>query len=91
MESSLNGDVGSYTFAKTLEYKAKQNIKKNVTVIPPAEYQERFVKAIDSYFVACPGKLVGMHKWRIDSLLFVDKWSNPGPEYAHPSTLPSVL
>jgi len=54
----LNGDVGSYTFAKTLEYKAKQNIKKDVTVIPPVEYQERFVKAIDTYFVACPGKLV---------------------------------
>jgi len=48
--------IGSYTFAKTLEYKAKQNIKKDVTVIPPAEYQERFVKAIETYFVACPDK-----------------------------------
>lgn len=47
--------IGSYTFAKTLEYKAKQNIKKNVTVIPPNEYRDRFVKAINSYFVACPG------------------------------------
>ena len=87
----LNEGVGSYTFSKTLEYKAKQNIKKDVTVVPPAEYQERFVKAIDTYFVACPGKLVRMHVWRVDSLLFVDKWSNPEPAYSLPSTLPSVL
>jgi 1-phosphatidylinositol-3-phosphate 5-kinase len=57
----LNRGKGSYTFAKTLEYKAKQNIKKDVTVIPPAEYQERFVKAIETYFVACPGEFVVMH------------------------------
>ncbi|KAF9032399.1 hypothetical protein BJ165DRAFT_1410851 [Panaeolus papilionaceus] len=50
--------IGSYTFAKTLEYKAKQNLQggKEVTVIPPAEYRERFVNAMDGYFVACPGK-----------------------------------
>lgn len=48
--------IGSYTFAKTLEYKAKQNIRKEVTVIPPNEYRDRFVKAINSYFVACPDK-----------------------------------
>jgi len=49
--------AGSYTFAKTLEYKAKQglNAGKDVTVIPPAEYQERFVSALDGYFLACPG------------------------------------
>lgn len=49
--------IGSYTFAKTLEYKAKQGLNsgKEVTVIPPAEYQERFVNALDGYFVACPG------------------------------------
>jgi len=50
--------IGSYTFAKTLEYKAKQNIKKHVTVVPPNEYRDRFVKAINSYFVACPGMWV---------------------------------
>ena len=52
--------TGSYTFAKTLEYKAKQNLQhgKEVTVIPPHEYQERFVNAMDMYFVACPGKAV---------------------------------
>jgi hypothetical protein len=50
--------VGSYTFAKTLEYKAKQNLKsgKEVTVIPPNEYQARFVNAMDGYFLACPGR-----------------------------------
>jgi 1-phosphatidylinositol-3-phosphate 5-kinase len=55
--------IGSYTFAKTLEYKAKQGLavgaglasggikdkekEKEVTVIPPEEYQERFVNAMD--------------------------------------------
>ncbi|KAG7092023.1 hypothetical protein E1B28_008405 [Marasmius oreades] len=55
--------IGSYTFAKTLEYKAKQGLGaggKEVTVIPPAEYQERFVSALERYFLACP-----------------DKWSKP--------------
>ncbi|EJD38332.1 hypothetical protein AURDEDRAFT_116536 [Auricularia subglabra TFB-10046 SS5] len=56
--------IGSYSFAKTLEYKAKQGLNNNlivgsnkeVTVIPPAEYRDRFVKAIDGYFLACPDK-----------------------------------
>lgn len=49
--------TGSYTFAKTLEYKAKQGLNsgKEVTVVPPHEYQERFLNAMDNYFVACPG------------------------------------
>ena len=53
--------VGSYTFAKTLEYKAKQglNAGKEVTVVPPHEYQERFVSAMDEYFLPCPG-MIGM-------------------------------
>lgn len=51
--------TGSYTFAKTLEYKAKHGLKpdKDITVIPPAEYQERFVNALEGYFLACPGTL----------------------------------
>jgi len=51
---------GSYTFAKTLEYKAKHNLHsgKDVTVIPPAEYQEGFVNALENYFLACPGELL---------------------------------
>ena len=50
---------GSYTFAKTLEYKAKQGLQsgKEVTVIPPAEYRDRFVSGLEGYFIACPGQL----------------------------------
>ena len=50
--------IGSYTFAKTLEYKAKQGLardSKEVTVIPPDEYRDRFIKMLDGYFLACPG------------------------------------
>ena len=49
--------IGSYTFSKTLEYKAKGLSKegKDITVVPPHEYQERLVSALDSYFMACPG------------------------------------
>ncbi|KAF7303780.1 hypothetical protein MIND_00607600 [Mycena indigotica] len=73
--------IGSYTFAKTLEYKAKQGLNsgtgKEVTVIPPAEYQERFVSALEGYFVACP-----------------DKWTRPTDDSKpidDPDMLPSVL
>lgn len=71
--------IGSYTFAKTLEYKAKQglNAGKEVTVVPPHEYQERFVGAMDDYFLACP-----------------DKWSRPLDDTNVPHDcrqLPSVL
>ncbi len=56
--------IGSYTFAKTLEYKAKGlsgKEGKNITVVPPHEYQERFVSALDSYFMACPGAYAYAH------------------------------
>ncbi|THG96523.1 hypothetical protein EW026_g5325 [Hermanssonia centrifuga] len=71
--------IGSYTFAKTLEYKAKQGLNsgKEVTVVPPNEYQERFINAMDDYFVACP-----------------DKWSRPLDDTKIPGDyqqLPSVL
>ncbi|KAF9445443.1 hypothetical protein P691DRAFT_710328 [Macrolepiota fuliginosa MF-IS2] len=71
--------IGSYTFAKTLEYKAKHNLHsgKDVTVIPPTEYQDRFVNALEDYFLACP-----------------DKWSKPLDEtktVSDPFLLPSVL
>ncbi|KAI0314043.1 hypothetical protein OF83DRAFT_1138748, partial [Amylostereum chailletii] len=73
--------IGSYTFAKTLEYKAKQGFSgkegKQVTVMPPNEYQERFVTALDGYFLACP-----------------DKWTKPPDDkkasYDY-TELPSVL
>ncbi|RDB21822.1 hypothetical protein Hypma_010794 [Hypsizygus marmoreus] len=71
--------IGSYTFAKTLEYKAKHGLNsgKEITVIPPAEYQERFVSALEGYFLACP-----------------DKWSKPLDDSKitdDPNLLPSVL
>ncbi|KAF8968465.1 hypothetical protein BDZ97DRAFT_1902851 [Flammula alnicola] len=71
--------IGSYTFAKTIEYKAKQGLQsgKEVTVMPPTEYQERFVSALEGYFVACP-----------------DKWSKPLDDsriISDPNLLPSVL
>ncbi|CAE6459289.1 unnamed protein product [Rhizoctonia solani] len=71
--------IGSYTFAKTLENKAKSNLQsgREVTVVPPAEYQDRFVKAMERYFLACP-----------------DKWSKPPPsipDVYDPAQLPSVL
>ncbi|KAF8797636.1 hypothetical protein BYT27DRAFT_7265512 [Phlegmacium glaucopus] len=71
--------IGSYTFAKTLEYKAKQGLQsgKEVTVVPPAEYRDRFVSALEGYFIACP-----------------DKWSKPLDEakiISDPNLLPSVL
>ncbi|KAH9895675.1 hypothetical protein C8Q73DRAFT_644565 [Cubamyces lactineus] len=79
MVCGLVDTIGSYTFAKTLEYKAKQglNAGKEVTVVPPHEYQERFVSAMDDYFLACP-----------------DKWSKPLDNTLVPSDcsdLPSVL
>ncbi|KAK0200124.1 hypothetical protein DFS33DRAFT_1266976 [Desarmillaria ectypa] len=56
--------IGLYTFAKTIESKAKQNLpgreKGEVTVIPPKEYEERFVKAVDRYFVRCPDRSVAL-------------------------------
>jgi len=50
--------IGSYNVAKTLEYTAKQSLKsgKDVTVMPPAEYEARFVSAMESYLIACPDK-----------------------------------
>ncbi|KAG9019242.1 hypothetical protein FRB90_004804 [Tulasnella sp. 427] len=73
--------IGSYTFAKTLEYKAKQGLTggsgREITVVPPNEYQERFVTAMEGYFVACP-----------------DKWGKgpePTDEQRETIELPSVL
>ncbi|KIY49694.1 hypothetical protein FISHEDRAFT_40949 [Fistulina hepatica ATCC 64428] len=76
---ALVDTIGVYTFAKTLEYKAKQGLAtggKDITVVPPAEYQERFVNAMDKYFVACPDK------W----------WRPPDDKFAGDvDSLPSVL
>jgi 1-phosphatidylinositol-3-phosphate 5-kinase len=92
--------IGSYTFAKTLEYKAKGlsgKEGKNITVVPPHEYQERFVSALDSYFVACPGACA-CGKWfaltGTYSFFNSDKWTKPVDETKlihDPALLPSVL
>jgi len=64
LSPNQGASTGSYTFAKTLEYKAKHGLQsgtgKEVTVLPPTEYQERFVKALEGYFVACPGKALSL-------------------------------
>ncbi|KAJ3539164.1 hypothetical protein NMY22_g4858 [Coprinellus aureogranulatus] len=64
--------IGSYTFAKTIEYKAKHGLQsgnKEVTVMPPADYQERFVRALDGYFVACPGTFCSKNQYVIHAFL----------------------
>ena len=91
--------IGSYTFAKTLEYKAKGLSKegKDITVVPPHEYQERFVSTLDSYFMACPGALCMWERvctFRPDLSFVLDKWTKPVDEtkLIHDAAhLPSVL
>jgi hypothetical protein len=29
---------------------------KEVTIVPPAEYRDRFVSVLKSYFISCPGQ-----------------------------------
>lgn len=90
--------IGSYTFAKTLEYKAKQNLNsgREVTVIPPNEYHDRFVSAMNNYFLACPGEWdLVCYFWRY-LIAFADKWSKPihdlsSDKVDNDLTLPSVL
>ncbi|KZS95319.1 hypothetical protein SISNIDRAFT_484174 [Sistotremastrum niveocremeum HHB9708] len=75
--------IGSFSLAKTLEWKFKQSLNnsltsgKEVTVIPPHEYQERFVRAMNCYFIPCP-----------------DKWTKPhvpNINYSSVDYLPSVI
>jgi 1-phosphatidylinositol-3-phosphate 5-kinase len=89
--------IGSYTFAKTLEYKAKQNLNtgkgKEVTVIPPMEYHARFVNSIENYFLTCPGKqTLGTREYTTD-LYLKDKWTKPSNfiDRTGASHLPSVV
>jgi hypothetical protein len=44
--------IGAFTLAKQLESSSKNN----VTILPPAEYAQRFQTAMESYFIACPGE-----------------------------------
>jgi len=93
----MSDETGSYTFAKTLEYKAKQNLKsgKEVTVVPPNEYQARFVNAMDGYFLACPGRSKSTSGSRTEILtIHTDKWSRAPDDkrdYSDPDVLRSVL
>jgi hypothetical protein len=86
-----------------LEYKAKQGLNsgKDLTVIPPAEYQERFIRAMESYFLVSPGeynaaaaRLSPHANFRL-LFLFADKWSKPltrsSAELSDVCDLPSVL
>lgn len=64
--------------------------------MPPAEYQDRFVKTLDGYFIACPGMshtLKVTIKWSM-FIQHLDKWSKPldGSKFLNdPNCLPSVL
>lgn len=53
--------IGAFTLAKQLESSSKKALKtsdgkNNVTILPPAEYAQRFQTAMESYFIACPGE-----------------------------------
>ncbi|KAJ3413856.1 hypothetical protein HDV05_007377 [Chytridiales sp. JEL 0842] len=52
--------IGSYTWYKRLETRGKSAIRasKDVTVIPPVQYGERFRKAMDQYFLMVPDKWI---------------------------------
>ncbi|KDN38395.1 hypothetical protein K437DRAFT_240138 [Tilletiaria anomala UBC 951] len=55
--------IGAFTLAKQLESSSKkalktQDGKSNVTILPPAEYAERFSNAMRTYFIGCPA-----HGW----------------------------
>lgn len=92
--------IGSYTFAKTLEYKAKGlsgKEGKDITVVPPHEYKERFVSALDGYFLACPGthnNVLMTTTIRLINFFVSDKWTKPPDEKKlidDLALLPSVL
>lgn len=53
--------IGAFTLAKQLESSSKKALKSgpeaksNVTILPPAEYAERFARAMETYFTGVPG------------------------------------
>jgi hypothetical protein len=88
--------AGSYTFAKTLEHKAKQglNVGKEITVVPPTEYQVRFRGALEGYFLACPGLFLSFLLVSLLNCLWTDKWTKPSDDVdviSDPNLLSSVL
>lgn len=59
--------IGAFTIAKYIESAGKHSKQaifnptqstrySKVTVLPPIEYQKRFLQAIDKYFLPCPDK-----------------------------------
>jgi hypothetical protein len=99
--------IGSYTWYKRLETRGKVTLRgsagKEVTVIPPVQYGERFRKAMDQYFLMVPGRC-SCFTWLdstsifIDYFCFIDKWIKiPGQDAANSSgqsatkRLPPVL
>ncbi|KAI9348295.1 hypothetical protein DFJ73DRAFT_625838, partial [Zopfochytrium polystomum] len=59
--------VGPYTWYRKLESKGKTTLRggreEAVTVIPPDQYADRFVRALDKYFLVVPGKLLFIYIW----------------------------
>lgn len=52
--------IGAFTWYKKMESKGKTTLKpgKEVTVLPPLQYKERFCAAVQSYFADVPDKWV---------------------------------
>jgi hypothetical protein len=48
--------IGPYTWYKAVETQSKSLRMKNITVIPPDSYRDRFRKAMNEYFVMVPDK-----------------------------------
>ena len=48
--------IGPYSWYKVVETKGKKFAVGKATVIPPADYKERFMEAIKSYFFGMPDR-----------------------------------
>lgn len=50
--------IGAYTWYKKLESKSKSTLqpRKEVTVVPPDQYKQRFCREVGDYFIPVPGK-----------------------------------
>lgn len=57
MRIALVDYIGAFTLAKQLESSSKKAFKgPDVTILPPVEYAERFSRAMEAYFIGCPGE-----------------------------------
>ena len=87
--------IGAFTLAKQLESTSKKALKtsdgkSNVTILPPAEYAERFVQAMEGYFIGCPvSGFVGL-QGTVETITEETPWElERGKELS--ALLPSVL